>query len=420
MTNNIQQIKLQDLEPLDLEKALPLVKLFLKLQKPLFIHGPVGVGKSDLIKQVALEGKRKVIDLRLSQLDISDLRGIPFLDSSKTTMNWAVPSCLPTDPEDDSILFLDEFNCATPSVQATAYQLVLDRKIGDYTLPAKVSVVAAGNRDSDRGVTFKMATPLLNRFVHIEIKYCSNAWLDWARKNNIHSAIIKFIEEEPKALFTLSKEPHTFKDRAFATPRSWASVDACLKELAPTEEALRDLALKDYSYGNNSPLLIEAVSSCISRNSAAAFINWIKYNLKDSKHISISKYLKMDIEEVLLLRDIKERELLFKTSTSIVESLSTYTKGAPSDSAAGLERLVKSYTILKLLSGDPELEVVFFSSVPEHCKHLLHAVKGKAVSFGYWQKESGTLLEDSLCDLFVTHVNNIKDRIQSLILHIKI
>lgn len=260
MSSNVSN----DLTPLSLTKAREVLEIFIKLKRPVFLHGPVGVGKSDLIAQIGKDQNRKVIDLRMSQLDISDLRGIPFFNTSSGKMEWGAPVCLPHDKDDNCILFLDEINCASPSVQATAYQLILDRKVGDYVLPENVAVVAAGNRDSDRGATFKIATPLLNRFVHLEIKYDYNAWKKWATgAGRIHSAVVAYLADHQSELAHF--DPKT-SNRAFATPRSWKYVSDCLYELTQKSCAADPKLLQ---------LMVEA---CVGDTTAAKFSKWYKMN----------------------------------------------------------------------------------------------------------------------------------------------
>jgi MoxR-like ATPase len=261
--------------------------------KSIFLHGPVGVGKSALVKQLALEQKRNLIDLRMTQMDVSDLRGIPYLDNETKTMKWAPPVSLPTNELDTSILFLDELNCASPAVQASAYQLILDRKVGEYKLPKGVTIIAAGNRDSDKGVTFRMAAPLLNRFVHIEVDYCLDTWLQWAERNEIHASIIKYLKEYPKDFASTENGNIIQKDvKAFATPRSWHYVSDCLKSLYPTingkvEQSNADIAasLKEASAIDKHRAVNIAhrddifhksiIASCIGPDIANRFVKWL-------------------------------------------------------------------------------------------------------------------------------------------------
>ena len=125
----------------------------IKMRRPTFLWGPPGIGKSDLVQQIGDDTGRNVVDVRLALWEPTDIKGIPYFDSNNGTMTWAPPAELPTDPDSKDILFLDELNSAPPAVQAAAYQLILNRKVGTYKLPDGVDIVAAGNRDGDRGVT---------------------------------------------------------------------------------------------------------------------------------------------------------------------------------------------------------------------------------------------------------------------------
>ena len=132
-----------------------------KKKRPVFLWGPPGIGKSDIVKQITESFTNSyLIDIRLSLWEPTDIKGIPYFDSNSGTMTWGAPSELP-DAEmaskyDTIVLFLDEMNSAAPAVQAAAYQLILNRKVGTYTLPDNVIIVAAGNREADKGVTSRM------------------------------------------------------------------------------------------------------------------------------------------------------------------------------------------------------------------------------------------------------------------------
>lgn len=218
---------------------------------PIFLWGPPGIGKSSIIAQIAKEQQISCIDLRLSLLDPTDLRGIPFFNTNNDSAVWAPPSFLPDGSEEKGILFLDELNTAAPMVQASAYQLILDRKIGEYHLPDGWAIVAAGNRESDRGVVFRMASPLANRFVHLEMETDPDDWMTWAKTTNIATSIIAFISYRPDALFAFDTQND---EKAFATPRTWSYVDDILKS-EPLDE-----------------LILAMVSGAIGQELAASFL----------------------------------------------------------------------------------------------------------------------------------------------------
>jgi MoxR-like ATPase len=191
----------------------------ISVKQPLFLWGPPGVGKSAVVKQVAAQTGRRLIDLRLSLLDSVDLRGFPHMVNGR--MHFATPNFLPTDGE--GILFLDEMNAAPPAVQSAAYQLVLDRSLGEYDLPDGWAIVAAGNRETDQGVTYTMAAPLANRFTHLEYEVNFDDWRVWAVANGIKPEIVNYISFQPGSLNDFDPEK-----RAFPTPRSWEFVSRIL------------------------------------------------------------------------------------------------------------------------------------------------------------------------------------------------
>ena len=213
-----------------------------KKQRPLFLWGPPGIGKSELVAGITDELGGLMIDLRLSQMEPTDLRGIPFFNKDKGVMDWAPPIDLP-DAETASqypivVLFLDEMNSAAPSVQAAAYQLVLNRRIGKYRLPDNVVMVAAGNRESDKGVTYRMPMPLANRFVHMELRVDHTSWENWATLNGIHAEVIGYVGFAKQDLFEFDSRSSS---RAFATPRSWSFVSQFLEDHDGTDQELTDL-----------------------------------------------------------------------------------------------------------------------------------------------------------------------------------
>ncbi len=202
---------------------------------PVMLWGPPGVGKSDLVRQAAAKHGGRVIDLRLSQLEPSDLRGIPFrVDNS---VQWAVPNMLP-DPirhGPSGVLFLDEINAAPPSVSAAAYQLILDRRLGDYMVPEQWAIVAAGNRQGDRGVSYSMPTPLANRFSHYEVEPNLEDWTDWAFLQGIDERLIAFLRFRPDLLFDFDP---AHSSAAFPSPRTWEFAHRALHKFADRTDLL--------------------------------------------------------------------------------------------------------------------------------------------------------------------------------------
>jgi hypothetical protein len=210
----------------------------IKKKRPIFLWGPPGIGKSDLVNQIGADTDRPVIDVRLALWEPTDIKGIPYFDSNAGTMTWAPPAELPTDPKSNAILFLDELNSAPPAVQAAAYQLILNRKVGTYVLPDGVDIVAAGNRDGDKGVTYRMPAPLANRFVHLEMKVDFEDWQDWATLNGIHPEVVGYVGYAKQDLYDYDpKSP----SKSFATPRSWSFVSDLVSDEDIDTESLTNL-----------------------------------------------------------------------------------------------------------------------------------------------------------------------------------
>ena len=219
-------------------EAKAAVRFAMKAKRPIFMWGPPGIGKSDIIKQIGDEQDREVIDVRLSLWEPTDIKGIPYYNSQTNTMTWAPPAELPTDPDSTAILFLDELNSAAPATQAAAFQLVLNRRVGTYVLPKGVSIVAAGNRDGDKGVTYRMPAPLANRFVHLELRTDYEDWLNWATSNRIHEQVVGYVGFAKQDLYDF--DPRS-ASRSFATPRSWSFVSELLGDDTLPENTLTDL-----------------------------------------------------------------------------------------------------------------------------------------------------------------------------------
>jgi len=213
-----------------LQAKKSLLKAF-RVKRPLFLWGPPGIGKSELVEGIANDLGGLMIDLRLGQMEPTDIRGIPFYNKDIGKMDWAPPVELPDEEMAKDypivVLFLDELNSAAPSVQSAAYQLILNRRIGKYKLPDNVVMVAAGNRESDKGVTYRMPTPLANRFIHQEMKVDFPSWLEWAVNNRVHKDVVGYLSFAKQDLYDFDAKSAS---RAFATPRSWTFVSELLAE----------------------------------------------------------------------------------------------------------------------------------------------------------------------------------------------
>jgi len=215
--------------PADVE---PVVHRAMQVNRPIFLWGAPGIGKSELVQGIVDSGtlgNAMLIDMRLALMEPTDLRGYPFRNPENNQMEWSPPADLPSqelaDEYDTIVLFLDELNSAPPSVQAAAYQLVLNGRVGQYKLPKNVRIVAAGNRETDRGVTYRMPAPLANRFRHINMEVNFEDWSKWAINNDIHPDVVGYLSFSKGDLFDFDPKSSS---QAYATPRSWTFVSEIL------------------------------------------------------------------------------------------------------------------------------------------------------------------------------------------------
>jgi len=265
MSNQNQVIETRTCTP---NGALAAVRRCFKTKRPIFLWGQPGIGKSEIVEQLASEMGGYLIDLRLGQMDPTDIRGIPYFNKEAGVMDWAPPVELPSEELAAQypvvVLFLDEMNTAAQSVQAAAYQLILNRRVGKYKLPDNVVIVAAGNREGDRGVTYRMPTPLANRFVHIEMRCDFNEWADWAVLNGISPDVVGYLSFEKSALNDFKPSS---SERAFATPRTWAFVSQLLEDEAEmSHDTMMDLVTGTVGSGH-------ALSFMAHRKHAASLPN---------------------------------------------------------------------------------------------------------------------------------------------------
>lgn len=231
-----------------LETARQILRAALEAQQPAWFWGPPGIGKSDAVRQLADElygdggapfveerredggvsfyaatdGRPYLIDVRAVLLDPTDLRGLPHV-TADGLVRWAPPAFLPHDPKSRGILFLDELAQAPPLVLSACLQLVLDRRCGEYRLPDGWTVIAASNRSEDRAAAHRIPTPLLNRFLHLDIEVDPEGWQRWAIAADVDPRIRSFIRYRPNLLHAFDPQ-RAQADRAFPSPRAWAKL----------------------------------------------------------------------------------------------------------------------------------------------------------------------------------------------------
>lgn len=267
-----------------------------------FLWGPAGIGKSDGIRQQLADLLEKqtgrtvtVTDVRLLLFSPVDLRGVPVADEHRQFTDWLKPRIFDMKQSRDviNILFLDELSAAPQSVQASAYQITLDRRIGEHTLPDNCIVIAAGNRTTDQSVAYKMPKALCNRLMHYNVRSDFTSWKKWAVQHGIDSRIIGYLGFDNSKLCV---EPES-SDLAYPTPRSWSFVSSIIK--AMSVENLTDCH--------------RMICACVGVDTAVAFESWCRicYTLPSTADILRGT-----------CRDYpKTQDALYALSASLVEAI---------------------------------------------------------------------------------------------------
>jgi MoxR-like ATPase len=270
---------------------------------------------------------RKVFDVRLVLCNPTDLKGIPVYNAEDRTAVWVMSGAFPISPDrlyelenmfidhvntrgldntkgkilekqieealkdQFSVLFLDEITQAPPTVQAAAFSLILDRRIMNYHLPERVSIVAASNRMTDKAMVNKMPTPLLTRFIHIDLDVPTyTEWLPWAAEHEIHGDIISYLHFNTESFFTfnpkvLRGENADTAEITFACPRTWYFTHKIL--MVEEKNNVKDEILEDL------------IAGCIGAGTAAGFVAWRKH------------YRKIPDAELLLNGSLKRKDIDF-------------------------------------------------------------------------------------------------------------
>ena len=216
-----------------ISQASNMITTLIKAKLVPMVHGSPAVGKSAIGHQIAKDYGLKLIDMRLSQCDPTDLLGFPFVKEGRA--GYAPMENFPLEQDkvpagfNGWLLFLDELNSASQAVQAASYKLILDRMVGGHKLHPKVAIIAAGNLESDNAIVQPMSTALQSRLVHVELVADAQEWIKWAAGNDVDYRITSFIEFKPSQLYTFQAD-HT--DKTYASPRTWEFADRIMKTVS--------------------------------------------------------------------------------------------------------------------------------------------------------------------------------------------
>lgn len=249
-----------------LQEAIELVEIAISAKLVPFIHGSPAIGKSSIVYQLAEKHKLKVIDIRLSQCDPTEIQGFPFVVDGKATYipMEVFPLHSANIPEGYNgwCLFLDEMNSAPRSVQSASYKLVLDRAVGQHKLHDKVAIVCAGNLDTDGAITEEMSTALQSRLCHIEVYPALDEFIQYATSKGFDYRITSYLEFKPSSLYSF-KPDHS--DKTYSAPRTWEFADKIMKKT------------------NDYKKLLPLLSGVLSEGIAREFIAFMKHEDKLAK-----------------------------------------------------------------------------------------------------------------------------------------
>lgn len=333
---------------------------------PIMLWGPPGIGKSEIVFQLAQEMNGKVWDLRLAQNDPTDIKGIPYYSKEDNKMRWADPDELPSEEEasqyDIGFLFLDEVNSAPAATQASAYQLVLNRRVGKhYKVPNNVYIIAAGNREGDRGVTYKMPSPLANRFIHLEVRPDYETWEQYAVKNRLHEDVVGYIGFAKQDLFDFDPKNAS---RAFATPRTWSFVSDILNG------------------DNDEETLMDLIAGCVGEGIA----------LKFNAHRKISSQLPKPIDILngkVKTLETKEISAMYSLTISMCYELQDIYRKVDSDKKALDDWYKQSDNFFKFMMENFTTELVVMGARTALTTYELPFLPSKLKSFDEFHKRYG-------------------------------
>lgn len=250
---------------MNLSQATESAKIAIKARLPIMVEGSPGVGKSDMFKKIAETYKLELVDIRVSQCDITDFNGLPFIDNGKARFNpfdiFPLENTPLPEGKNGWLLFLDEMNAAMPSVQVAAYKLILDRMVGNYHLHPKVAICCAGNKITDNAVVNELSTALRSRLINIEVEVDFDTWFTWAANNEIDGKILAFLMHDSKFLFNFDPEK---EDKTFACPRTWEMLSKVLKFITDV----------------STPDKRELINGIIGNKAGTEFVTYCKYCYK--------------------------------------------------------------------------------------------------------------------------------------------
>lgn len=265
--------------------------------RPIFGLGKGGIGKTESIETLAKE-KLKIgyVDIRLLLYNETDLKGIPYPNAEHTKIVWLQNNILPTEEKDgpEGILVFDEITSCSKSVRTAAYQLLNERRLGEYVLPKGWMIVCLGNGEEDGGDYQGMEGNFANRCSVFNVVVNLDSWKTWAMKHNINELVSAYVSFKPQDLHSYNPENET--ELLFASPRSWTAVSNVLNK---------------HEYEPNNALLNTIIEANLGHRVGQTFRSFCKF--KD-KTVDPMKILKGEA-----IKPITQQEVLIITLQSVIK-----------------------------------------------------------------------------------------------------
>ncbi len=301
----------------------------------LFISGPPGIGKSAGVAAAAKKAGLPLIDTRLTLMDQTDLRGIPYVRDGVT--RWARPWFIPNEP---SVWFFDELNVAHPSIQAATYKIIFDRMVEEHPVHPDCAIIAAGNREEDAAAVHTLLAPLANRFVHVEVVPDYEDWKKHWALENLEPKIIAFLNWRPSLSYAFDPAKN---EKAFPTYRSWQFASSILKNVEDAKIA-RIL-----------------IAGAVGDGAATEFYAFLD---KYSKLPDVKGILEGRVKTVP-----KEEDKLYALIGALIEALKKAKTNGFKNFLAYIEKMPKEFTIVALKDAFA-LYQDKFSKLPEWTDYL--------------------------------------------------
>lgn len=346
--------------------------------RPVFGLGKGGIGKTESLKDLAVNDLGiGYIDIRLLLYTETDLKGIPYPDETHTKTIWLQNNILPIAERDGErgILVLDEITSANRSIRTAAYQLLNERKLGEYILPDKWLIVCIGNGEEDGGDYQGMEGNFANRCSVFNVVPNVEAWKDWAIANGVNPLVIGYITFKPQDLHSFN--PEAENDILFASPRSWKAVSDILNK-------------HEFDEGNN--ILIRRIVASIGHRVGYSFVAYCKLKNKVIDPYRIVNNGEMpvvngfEITTITIQSVIKIIGDLIKEDVRNTHEISSVTVGKLANAIKWIISLKVEYAVMgikDLIRYKPDIisKVLLNSQFHQYCPDFMKFVKNNSNIF---------------------------------------